>query len=241
VVGERVKTGREMADPLLMQGDAIAMLFAPPQPPVSLPREGEVVLGRSRECEVRLGDADTSRRHAKIVCTGGRFVLHDLGSTNGTFVNGERIGQRELEPGDRLQIGANMVTFCQVAGGLDQPDDSAQTVLFERSLGGEVFRGDLAEIPPFAVLQILEMGRKTGLLRIESDTAPGRLWLRGGDPIHAETKSQVGFDAAVALVHASAGRFAFEPNAPMPEPTIQASVTHLLLEASRQLDEGMVG
>src|ERR1044072_3611606 len=73
-----------------MPGDAIAMLFAPPQPPVSLPREGEVVLGRSRECAVRLGDADTSRRHAKIMCSGGRFVLHDLGSTNGTFASGAR-------------------------------------------------------------------------------------------------------------------------------------------------------
>ena len=224
-----------------MQGDAIAMLFAPPQPPVQLPREGEVSLGRSRECEVRLPDADTSRRHAKIVCSGGRFVLHDLGSTNGTFVNGERVSQRALEPGDRVQIGANAVTFCQVSGGLDQPDDGAQTVLFERSLGGEVFHGDLAEIPPFALLQLLEMGRKTGLLRIDSDATPGKLWLRAGDPIHAETKSQIGFDAAVALVNATAGRFAFEPNAPLPEATIEASVTHLLLEASRQLDEGTAG
>ena len=165
-----------------MPSDATAMLFAPPQPPVSLPREGEVVLGRSRECEVRLPDVDTSRRHAKIVCAGGRFVLHDLGSTNGTFVNGERIEQRELRAGDRLQIGANTVTFCQVSGGLDQPDDGAKTVLFERSLGGEVFRGDLAEIPPFAVLQLLEMGRKTGLLRIDSDAAPGRLWFRARRP-----------------------------------------------------------
>jgi Domain of unknown function (DUF4388)/FHA domain len=224
-----------------MASDATAMLFAPPQPPVSLPREGEVVLGRSRECEVRLPDVDTSRRHAKIVCAAGRFTLVDLASTNGTFVNGERIEERELRPGDRLQIGANAVTFCQVSGGLDQPDDSAATVLFDRKLAGEVFRGDLAEIPPFAVLQILEMGRKTGLLRIDSDTTPGKLWLRGGDPIHAETKSQVGFDAAVALVNAAAGRFAFEPNAPLPDATIEASVTHLLLEASRQLDEGTAG
>lgn len=222
-----------------MQSDATAMLFAPPQPPVSLPREGEVALGRSRECEVRLPDADTSRRHAKIVCAGGRFVLHDLASTNGTFVNGERIEQRELRAGDRLQIGANTVTFCQVSGGLDQPDDGAKTVLFERSLGGEVFRGDLAEIPPFAVLQLLEMGRKTGLLRIDSEATPGRLWFRAGDPIHAETKNQVGFDAAVALVHATSGTFAFEPNAAPPEATIEASVTHLLLEASRQRDEGL--
>jgi pSer/pThr/pTyr-binding forkhead associated (FHA) protein len=222
-----------------MQSDATAMLFAPPQPPVSLPREGEVALGRSRDCEVRLPDADTSRRHAKIVCAGGRFVLHDLQSTNGTFVNGERIEQRELRAGDRLQIGANTVTFCQVSGGLDQPDDGAKTVLFERSLGGEVFRGDLAEIPPFAVLQLLEMGRKTGLLRIDSEATPGKLWFRAGDPIHAETKNQKGFDAAVALVHATAGTFAFEPNAAPPEATIEASVTHLLLEASRQRDEGL--
>src|SRR5262249_8709033 len=228
-----------MADVSVMPSEATAMLFAPPQPPVSLPREGEVVLGRSRDCEVRLPDVDTSRRHAKIVCSGGRFVLHDLGSTNGTFVNGERIGERELAPGDRLQMAANGVPFCKVAGGLDQPDDSAQPVLFERSLSGEVFRGDLAEIPPFAVLQILEMGRKTGLLRIDSDATPGRLWLRGGDPIHAETKSQVGFDAAIALVHAATGTFAFEPNAAPPEVPIEASVTHLLLEASRQRDEGL--
>src|SRR5262245_34471611 len=222
-----------------MPSDPTAMLFAPPQPPVQLPREGEVVLGRSRECDVRLPDADTSRRHAKIVCRGGRFVLYDLASTNGTFVNGERIEQRELAPGDRLQIGANAVTFCQVSGGLDQTDDGAQTVLFERNLGGEVFRGDLAEIPPFAVLQLLELGRKTGLLRIDSDATPGKLWLRAGDPIHAETKHQVGFDAAIALVHATAGTFSFEPHAAPPETTIEASVTHLLLEASRQRDEGL--
>jgi predicted component of type VI protein secretion system len=230
-----------MADVSGVPNDSTAMLFAPPQPPVQLPREGLVVLGRSRECEVRLPDVDTSRRHAKIVCDGGRFVLYDLASTNGTFVNGERIEQHELRPGDRLQIGANTVTFCQVSSALDQPDDGAQTMLFERSLGGEVFRGDLAEIPPFAVLQLLELGHKTGLLRIDSDAAPGKLWLRAGDPIHAETKHQVGFDAAVALVQATAGRFAFEPNSALPEPTIEASVTHLLLEASRQLDEGQVG
>ena len=53
-----------------MPSDATAMLFAPPQPPISLPREGEVVLGRSRECGVRLPDVDTSRRHAKIAPLG---------------------------------------------------------------------------------------------------------------------------------------------------------------------------
>jgi pSer/pThr/pTyr-binding forkhead associated (FHA) protein len=235
-----------MADVSGMASATTAMLFAPPLPPVQLPQDGEVVIGRGRDCQVRLSDADTSRRHAKIVCAGGRFVLYDLASTNGTFVNGERIEERVLEPGDRLQIGANSVTFCQVATGQSSSDDGArtrpddaQTVLFDRSVGTEVFRGDLAEIPPFAVLQLLQMGRKTGRLRIDSDATPGSLWLRAGAPIHAETKSQVGFDAAVALVHATSGSFAFEPNAAPPEATIEATVTHLLLEASRQRDEGL--
>ena len=222
-----------------MASDVRPMLFAPPQPPFPLPADATITLGRSSECDLRLPDADTSRRHAKIVCRGGRFVIHDLASTNGTFVNGERVEARALEPGDRIGIGANAVTFCQVSGGLEAPDDGAQTVLLERPATGEVFRGDLAEIPPFAVLQILEMGRKTGLLQLDADTTPGRIWLRGGDPVHAETKDQVGFDAAVALVHANAGRFTFEPQLMLPDPTIEASITQLLLEASRRLDEGL--
>ncbi len=216
------------------------MLFAPPQPPFALPSDATVVLGRSSECQVRFPDADTSRRHAKIVCEAGRFVVHDLDSTNGTFVNGERVERRELCPGDRLQIGANAITFCQVACELDPGDEGAKTTLLARPVRAEVFRGDLSEIPPFAVLQTLEMGRKTGLLTIDSDATPGRLWLQGGNPVHAETADQIGFDAAVRLVNASLGRFTFEPQLAVPDPTIAASVTELLLEASRQLDEGLI-
>lgn len=218
-----------------------AMLFAPPQPPVQLPDDATVILGRSRDCEVRLPDADTSRRHAKIVGGGGRFVIHDLASTNGTFVNDERVEERELAPGDRIRIGDNTVTFCQVGAALDPPGDSeVQTVLLARPPTSDAFRGNLAEIPPFAVLQILEMGRKTGVLQLDSDGAAGELWLARGEPVHAQTAGQVGFDAAIALVHASKGSFAFEPRLETPAPTIECTVTQLLLEASRQLDEGML-
>ena len=51
------------------------------------------------------------------------------------------------------------------------------------------------------------MGRKTGLLSIESEQGPGKLWLGAGAPIHAETKLQNGFDAAVSVVNWRAGRF----------------------------------
>ena len=75
--------------------------------------------------------------------------------------------------------------------------------------------------------------------RIEGD-AEGRLWFSSGAPVHAETKGQVGFDAALHIVNATAGAFTFEPSAELPSPTIEASVTQLLLEASRHLDEGLL-
>ena len=219
------------------------MLFIPPLPPFALPSDGTVALGRSSSCELRLHDVDTSRRHAEILCDASACRIRDLASTNGTFVNGERIERHDLEPGDRIQVGANTLTFCRVESAMPSSGEAfsasdAKTVFAERPVASEAFQGDLAEIPPFAVLQILEMGRKTGVLKIEADTNPGSLWLQRGDPIHAETKGQVGFDAALRLVCAKRGRFAFEPVEEAPEATIKASVTELLLEAARQLDEG---
>jgi len=217
-----------------------AMLFCPPQPPVTLDGDARVLLGRSRSCQLRLAETDASRRHAEISARDGGFVIRDLGSTNGTYVNGERIEEHQLEPGDRIQIGSEKITFCRVAaeperGGQTLSDE--KTVLYERPAYGEVFQGDFAEIPPFAVVQMLELGGKSGLLQLDSDEGDGKLWFSGGKPVHAITKSQVGFDAAITLVNASSGRFAFDPSGDPPDHTIEASVTELLLEASKTLDE----
>jgi hypothetical protein len=119
----------------------------------------------------------------------------------------------------------------------DAGGDQAQTVLRERPAVGDCVTGDLAEIPPYAVLQMLELGVKSGVLELDTPEGPGRLWLAHGHPIHAETKTQKGFDAGLTIVNASSGRFRFEPGSDPPERTIEASVTELLLEASRQLDE----
>ena len=223
-----------------MAGSGNAMLFFPPLPPIQLRPQSSVVIGRSRSCNLRLPSADASRRHAEIVGVKGNYLLRDLRSTNGTFLNGERIQERQLKPGDRIQIGGDVITFCQVEAPIDRAAPTIgedQTLLFERPGLGQVFQGSLAEIPTFAVLQILEMGRKTGLLLLESDQGPGKLWLCAGAPIHAETKLQKGFDAAVAVVNMASGRFTFEPQREPSERTIQASVTELLLEASRIQDE----
>ncbi len=219
------------------------LLFLPPHPPVQIRPDRALTIGRSRGCDLRLPSGDASRRHAEICHTTDGYVLRDLGSTNGTFVNGERVQERILEPGDRIQIAASTITFCQVAAEPEMSDpahSNEKTDLSERPASGEVFQGDMAEIPPFAVLQILEMGRKTGVVQIDCEEGLGRLWLIDGCPVHGETKSQKGFDAAISLVNSTAGRFSFEPEVRSDETTIEATVTELLLEASRALDESLV-
>ena len=216
------------------------MLFCPPHPPLQLGPRDTVVMGRSRSCDLRLPGNDASRRHAEITGSAQGFTLFDLGSTNGTYVNGERVREHALQPGDQVEIGASLITFCQVGGGLENIDfecEDEKTTVVERPATGQVFEGDLAEVPPYAVLQILQMGGKSGLLGIEFEEGVGRLWLSNGAPVHAETKHHSGFDAAIAIASATVGRFTFQCHEEPPEFTIEASVTELLLEASRVLDE----
>ncbi|HSJ94395.1 MAG TPA: DUF3662 and FHA domain-containing protein [Gaiellaceae bacterium] len=71
----------------------------------------EVVLGRSREADLRLADANVSRKHAAIRREGEAYWVTDLGSTNGTEVNGERVTRHELKDGDRITLGATEVVF----------------------------------------------------------------------------------------------------------------------------------
>lgn len=70
------------------------------------------VIGRSRECDVVLDDANVSRRHAEIRPSGGSWIVLDLGSTNGVKVNGRRIaGPQSLKSGDSLELGSSQLTF----------------------------------------------------------------------------------------------------------------------------------
>jgi hypothetical protein len=70
-----------------------------------------VVLGRSRECDIRLDDANVSRRHAEIRRENGNWLVVDLGSTNGIEVNGKRTDRAKLEHEDRITLGRTEVTF----------------------------------------------------------------------------------------------------------------------------------
>ena len=74
---------------------------------------GGVTMGRSRQCEVMVDDPNVSRQHAEIRPRGGSWVVTDLGSTNGSRLNGRRLEQPTvLKPGDEIELGTTTLTFA---------------------------------------------------------------------------------------------------------------------------------
>jgi signal transduction histidine kinase len=74
---------------------------------------GVVSIGREAGNAVQLDDHEISRRHAEIRRVGDAFVLGDLGSSNGSFVNEERIERTQLASGDRIRLGRTVLVFAQ--------------------------------------------------------------------------------------------------------------------------------
>jgi len=78
---------------------------------VALPGRGELVIGRGPESDLRVADAFASSRHCVVAGDGRRWWVRDLGSRNGTKVNGEAVVERELRDGDRLEVGGTTIVF----------------------------------------------------------------------------------------------------------------------------------
>jgi Protein of unknown function (DUF3662)/FHA domain len=70
-----------------------------------------IVIGRSRDCDIQLADANVSRRHAELRQEGASYWIVDLGSTNGMEVNGKRVKRAKLQDGDTITLGSTQITF----------------------------------------------------------------------------------------------------------------------------------
>ena len=142
-----------------------------------IPLVGEsTVIGRDITCDVRVTGSEVSRRHARIVHATGEFFVEDLGSANGTQVNGERIRERtRLRPNDRINVPGLAVTFqddsapnaspqSDFSAPNQPPDRTCITSRFDLGAGLRV------EVAPEAKLRaVLEISRNlSGTLNLES-------------------------------------------------------------------------
>jgi diguanylate cyclase (GGDEF)-like protein len=91
----------------------------------------EHIIGRGTEADVWIDDTGVSRRHARITCrSDGHYVVEDLGSTNGTFLGPQRVETCAIEPGDRIQLGPNVILRFAIT---DDAEDELQRRLYESS------------------------------------------------------------------------------------------------------------
>lgn len=69
------------------------------------------IIGRQADCDMIIKDSSVSRHHARLEFEKNDYLLVDLKSTNGTFVNGKRISSRKLQPGDQIKVGSSALNF----------------------------------------------------------------------------------------------------------------------------------
>jgi len=72
--------------------------------------EGVTLIGRQDDCDLRIPLAEISRKHAQLIIRESTATIRDMGSANGTYVNNERITERDLTPGDHVVIGPVVFT-----------------------------------------------------------------------------------------------------------------------------------
>ena len=94
-----------------------------------VPIHDRVVVGRASTCDVSIEDSAASRQHLSVETREGWFFWKDLGSTNGTLVNGTPMLEGQLHPGDRMQIGSTIVRL-DVREESEEGRDAQGTPLF---------------------------------------------------------------------------------------------------------------
>jgi pSer/pThr/pTyr-binding forkhead associated (FHA) protein len=102
------------------------------QQPVALGRE-KTIIGRMDDCHIRIPMAGVSRKHCEIIVAGGSVTVNDLGSSNGTYVNQDRIESMPVSAGDLLSVGG--LVFVVTVNG--QPGDIDPEIMYEDGLPDE--------------------------------------------------------------------------------------------------------
>lgn len=204
--------------------------------------DAEVVIGRGGELDIVLVEDMVSRKHAKITTGAGAIEIQDLGSTNGTFVNGERITRAQLAEGDRVLIGTSILKLIAQGGAGAGPDVRDPTFQANaQNAAATTMSGSLGEVALPDLLQLFSTSKKSGVLALTNTEDSGRIYLRDGRIYYAtyNDSEEVGpLKALNRMLGWEEGEFRLGP--PSDEEfmlEIEDPTDHLIMDGIRQLDE----
>ena len=207
---------------------------------ITIPKDKDLVFGRSATCDVVLQHELVSKQHARFYFSLGRYFVEDLKSANGTRVNKERInGARGMVSFDEVTIYPYRIIFM-----IQQVDPNAQA----DGQGGDVdasgrsihFSGRIDVLSIADLIQLLNSTIQTGILTVtDRDGQKAILALMEGEIVAANYLGLEGIDAVYELVKQNHGEFQFErKKIGMPKDPMTCSTVTLLFEACRLKDEG---
>jgi pSer/pThr/pTyr-binding forkhead associated (FHA) protein len=200
----------------------------------------EIVVGRSSDLDMVLVEDMVSRRHARLSCSDAQIFIEDLGSTNGTFVNGEKIARASLKEGDRVLIGTSILKVVALDPTAPMPR-RAEMPSAARAAQTRTMTGSIDEIPLPDLLQLLGSSKKSGQLIIRSDDDTGKINLRKGIVVFASINDLIEVPSLKSIYRIltwSHGSFDLAPIDERIMPgEISAGVQELLMEGLRQIDE----
>lgn len=217
--------------------------------------EGEIVIGRSSELDMVLVEDMVSRHHATITSSNGEIWIEDFGSTNGSFVNGEKITKARLKEGDRILIGTSIIKLVYEepkddaagdaprGGFASPPSRSASSTRHTQSgtTTGGILSGMIDQVPLPDLLQLFGASKKSGCLIIQADRE-GRVYMRDGRVYAATIDDDPDIPMEKAFYRMMAwtsGSFILDNtlHRDFGEAEIEISVESLMMEGMRLLDE----
>src|SRR5271166_3791821 len=204
----------------------------------------QIVVGRSSDLDMVLVEDMVSRKHARIAMQQDQIWIEDLGSTNGTIVNGEKIKRARLKEGDRVLIGTSILKL--IAGdapreGMDAKRELESVAQARRTSQQRTMSGAIDEVPLPDLLQLFGTSKKSGVLVIRTDDDVGKIYLKKGNISFAiinDLDDVQPLKSLYRMLTWAKGLFDLDP----PEERefageMNLSVQEILMEGMRQLDE----
>lgn len=211
---------------------------------VVLPEGKPISLGRAKDAGLTLPHANVSRYHTQLIRRGNQIEVQDLGSSNGTYVNGKAIeGAQLLDPAAVILGVGPFDVFVHALVGDDMGDlTTSSQANVTRRVQIASLKGKLDVMPLRQLVQSIELNSRSGTIAVEG----GVLVFWDGRPMWARVGDLKGPEALQALFLLRRGQFTFDPvedrtelpMVPSPEAAIAGSFTAALLEHSRLRDEG---